>query len=244
MSSKYLIRVGLSIILLVGLCLVVLVRLPVSSLISWDEYQVTATDIDHSTIFGGEMYLELAQVPTLGRVLVNWQWCPGLQLMSWCVDLQARDFDFDGRVSLGFSSLSIQAAELQLSSLTPVGVTPSLASLQASAQIEELTVSDFSCPAGSLERLVAHAGIVDITFFGSSLGEASLSATATQGVSEATLDGDFVSGSFQANTLDYSGVFAVIPTSELEPLFGQFGQPDSDGEYEWTVSGRLPCGWS
>lgn len=244
MSSKYLLRTLVAFLAVVVLCLIVLVRLPIASLVSWDEYQISATDIDRSTIFSGEMYLEFAQAPTLGRVLASWRWCPGAQIMSWCMELQARDLEFDGRVSLGMSSVSIRTADAQMASLLPLGIDPSLAGLQASVQIEELIVTDLSCPAGSLTSLIANAGIAEIRVFGSSLGDANLTATAENGVAEASLTGDRVSGSFESSsTLDFSGVFAVVPTPDLEPLFRQFAQPDANGEFQWQASGRLPCGW-
>jgi len=245
MRSKYLVRAVLSILALVTFCLIVLVRLPIASLVPWNDYQITATDIDRSTVFRGEMYLDLATVPTLGRVLASWHWCPGMQPLTWCMELQAIDLEIDGHISLGFSSVSIWAASAQLTSLLPIGIASSLASMQASIKIEELVVADLSCPAGSLEKLTASAEVVDITFFGSSLGDANLAANGSQGAAEARLIGDHVAANFESSSdLNYSGVFAVTPTPELEPLFNQFARPGAAGEYEWRASGRLPCGWS
>jgi hypothetical protein len=245
MSSKYLIKTAVSILVLVTLCLIVLVRLPIASLVPWGEYQITATDIDRSTVFRGEMYLDLARAPTLGRVLASWHWCPGLQPLTWCMEMQAIDLEIDGHVSLGFSSVSIWAANAQLTSLLPIGIASSLASMQASVRVEELVVADLSCPAGSLEKLTASAEVVDITLFGSSLGGANLAATGSQGAAEARLFGDHMAGNFESSSdLNYSGVFAITPTPELEPLFNQLARPGATGEYEWRASGRLPCGWS
>lgn len=245
MKSKYLVKIGLSVLALVALCLIVLVRLPVASLVPWDDYQISATDVDRSTIFGGQMYLDFEAAPTLGRVLASWDWCPGMGLMTWCTELQAIDLEFDGHITLGFSSLSIRQANAHMTSLLPFGIAPSLAGLEASVQIEELVVTDLSCPAGSLQTLTASAGIFGITLFGSPLGDANLSATGGQGAAEAILTGDRIVGNFESdNTLEYSGMLAVTPTPELEPLFNQIARPSPDGEYEWTASGRLPCGWS
>lgn len=245
MSKRIYRGVALSSLGLLALCLIVLVRMPITSLVPWSDYQVQATDVRRSTVFSGEVYLDLIQAPALGAILASWRWCPGIQVLTWCTALQASDFSFDGQVSLGISSVSIREAKARLENLIPFGVAPSLANLQAQITVEELIIKDLSCPAGSMESLSSVAEILAISLFGSPLGDADLVATADQGGASARLTGEHLSGNFTStSSLSYSGNIAVNPTPELVPLFNQFSRANGVGEYEWKAEGNLPCGWS
>ena len=245
MTRGRLVGVAAVAVVLILLALLIVLRLPVVSLVAWEEHQIEVTDLERSTLVRGDIYLELERMPSLDLVQVSWQWCPGWHPLSWCLQLQARDIQFDGRVSLGLHSARIRSADISLDSLAAAGIDPNTADLHAVIRIEDLRVRDRACPVRTLEILTASAEFSEMSMLGSAMGEASLVATATPEAREVVLIGDNLSGSLaSANSNDYSGSLLVRPPPAIEPLFEQFVAAGPDGQYQWRVSGAWPCGWS
>ncbi len=228
---------------LVVLCLLLLVNLSVEGLVPFEQWELRYDNTRDARLGSGSLRLQSVQYPQLGVVAVAWRYCPGLQPLTWCLQLENSEMRAQGRVSLlGRDRLLLRDAQLDLRSLEPLGISTSTISARLQADIGRLELGSLQCPFSPVEASLS-GEISGLRILGGAFGDVQLSgSTLAADQHRLVLDGGFLSGEVELdNSGSYRAQGEMTAPPELEGLIRNFASHLGGKRYAWQSSGQVPC---
>ncbi len=227
---------------LLAFLLFVAMHFPLTRLFPEEELKVKLVDLNRSSLARGDIYFDASQLQGPDLMRATWKWCPGYQPLSWCMQIESTDLNFAGTVSVGWGSGRLQEASMHFASLRTFGIAPALADLKIDVQVENMVIEDFRCPLRTLQKLAANAKVREFTLLGEPMGNVDISAFSTGDALRASINGDRIQGKLESlDRNGFSAEFMLQPPEAYEGLLKRYANPNSEGVYEWQLSGQLPC---
>ncbi len=221
----------------------VALNLSVQQLADFDALGVELENTQDARVKSGSVKVRSDKLPGLGVVDLGWHWCPTRGLLNWCIELQSEPLQVQGQIAYRVrGALAFYALEIDLQSLTFLGVVPGLMDARLRGQIDAMQIRDFNCPLHNVEGLRGRFVVADPQILGSSLKDINASIEQQPEEIVLSLSSDDLQGGFRLDKqLMYMGEGEITPPASLVGLMDSMAIPLGGGRYGWELSGEIPC---
>lgn len=241
-GSRFSIGLG-TLLLLVFLLGWLALNLSVETIVPFEDLGVSYDNTRDARLGTGQMRLRLEQYPALGTVALAWNFCPGLSPLSWCFQLETREMQADGRVSLiDGGTLLLRDTNVTLLSLQPLGLAGSTANGRLNANIQRWRLAEVSCPWRQADA-AATGQLKGLQIFDGPFGDVNFELRPLEtGAQRMVFNGGFLQGQVAlAEGGDYSASGELTAPPQLEGLIRNLMRHLDSNRYAWEFSGELAC---
>ncbi len=206
------------------------------------EDQLAVTYLDRVTLAQGKVWLSW-QAPGIAELnLVQWRWCPGSGLLSWCLRLDNSLGGLKALVSFSNGAYTARNVTGEFSLIPALLPLPVAIAGRVELALDLVQFSDLRCPFNAGATVDGELRFNNLELLQQPLGKhRARVSTADEGISM-VIDGDSATG---AVTISASGGFdsllLLTPPAALDSLAASFARPRGDGSFESHTAGQLPC---
>lgn len=214
-------------------------KMPLSFLFSDQMREFGITDIEGASVSGGSLWISQASLP--GLVKVDYVWCPGKGIGSWCVTVENETVNLDAVVTPRKESLLITDADIHRLSSDLLGSAANLFDARLGGQVQEMKFSSYQCPLQHLEQFSAQLKISNLSMMGSSLGDHQIVASNMGENIEVKINGESLDGTVSLADGAYKASGELLANIQIEAMARSFMRSLGANRYGWEINGKIPC---
>ena len=228
-------------VLFLGLGLVLLMTLPLRLVVGDAFSEFEFTEIQGASLSSGDIWLNLEAIPGLTRL--NYDWCPGLAPLSWCIDLTSPSFALNGRLSvLGAQTIAFADVHIDALDLDSLGVAGGLVQARVSGQVNTLQLGlGSNCPLTEISAVDALLETSSVDLFGVDTGAHRLVLSGSQAEITGELTGATFTGQIRLSDAQYSAAGEMSAPDSIAPMMASVMRPLGGNRFGWEIGGKLPC---
>lgn len=211
----------------------------------YDMVPADVTDIDDARLGKGNIWL---QPHNMSRVFnVKWHWCPSMNVLRWCIDIQDHALDISFEYFANFNviamaeQLKIRNLDMKINdvgSLHPVG---GVLKADLLLNVAELEVSSLTCPQENIEVFRGQGEVQNIAIMGSAFDDVQLGIEMNAGELLIPFQNNDLSGRLSLKDNYYQFNTQLTAPSGMEAMLKTLAKPLGDGRYEVVLQGNIPC---
>lgn len=225
--------------LLVLLAGYLVMKLPLSYFFSDEMNEMGITDIDGASLSGGDLWVSHPSIPGLLRV--EYVWCPGSGIGSWCLNVENELVNVTAVVTPRADVMLITDANIQRLSSQLFGAVGGLVEGLIVGNIQQIKFNSYQCPLQYLEEFSGQLKVTQLTAFGSSMGDHQIVARNAGEKIEVKISGQSVDGTINLSGGAYEAKGELQANPQIEAMARSFMRSLGSSRYGWEINGKIPC---